>query len=249
MLRAVIFDMDDTLLDWSKREGNWLELTQQHLGPIHAYLKDTGHQVPDLIGFAETYSDQSRRAWESIAAPEWNCPRQEDIFRATFRAFQLETERIDFGEVQKRFGWGPIPGVRAFDDVDEVLRGLRTAKLKMGLITNAAMPMWMRDTELKALGILSYLDVRLTAGDVGKFKPHPWPFRVALERLQVTPNEAVFVGDRVEDDVAGAHAVGMRAIWIRRGASQAEALFKPNATIGTLRELPKVLDAWYPGWR
>lgn len=249
MLRAVIFDMDDTLLDWSRREGTWSEITQIHLSPVIAYLKESGHKVPDLIGFAEIYSDQSRKAWDSIVPPEWNCPRQEDIFRATFREFHIETERIDFGEVQRRFAWGPIPGVSAFDDVHELLRGLRAARLKTGLITNSAMPMWMRDVELKALGILDYLDVRLTAGDVGKFKPHPQPFRVALDRLNVSPTEAVFVGDRVEDDVVGAHAAGMRAVWLRRGASPASELFKSNATIRTLKELPGILDGWYPGWR
>jgi len=249
MLRAVIFDMDETLLDWSKREGTWVEITQTHLRPVHAYLTAAGHKVPALGELAELYSDHSRKAWESIVPPEWNCPRQEDIFRATFHAIQLETAQIDFGEVQKRFGWGPIPGVRAFDDVDEILRILRAAKIKMGLVTNAAMPMWMRDAELKELGILHYLDVRLTAGDVGKFKPHPHPFQVALERLKVSPTEAVFVGDRVEDDVVGAHAAGMRAVWLRRGASAAEGLFKSNATISALTELPVILDGWYPGWR
>ena len=249
MLRAVVFDMDDTLVDWSKREGDWADISRQHLRPVHDYLLEAGHKIPDLIGLVEVYADQSRRAWESIHPPEWDCPCQEDILRETLRAVKLETEKIDLGEVQRRFNWGPIPGVCAFDDTEEVLRVLRAAGLKTGLVTNAAVPMWMRDAELKALGILDYLDVRLTAGDVGKFKPHPHPFRVALHRLGVTADEAVFVGDRVQDDVAGAQAAGMRAIWVRRGSEPTNGEFKPNATISSLKELLKILDVWYPGWR
>lgn len=250
MLRAVIFDLDDTLLDWSKREGNWVELSQQHLRPIHAWLQQAGHTMPDLEKLADAYADQSRIAWEAISQHEWDCPRQEDILRETLRALSLEMDRIDIGQMQRLFNWGLIPGVRVFDDSLEVLKAIRAAGIKTGLVTNAAMPMWMRDTELKETGLLELLDVRLTAGDVGKLKPHPEPFREAMRRLGVSSSEAVFVGDRVQDDIAGAQLAGMRAVWVRReSADFFIGTFKPNATIGTLRELFKVLDLWYPGWR
>jgi HAD superfamily hydrolase (TIGR01549 family) len=250
MLRAVIFDMDDTLLDWSQREGNWQELNQLHLGPIHAYLCETGHTMPDLPGLAEAYADQSRLAWETINLHDWDCPRQKDILRETLRVVKVEVEHVDMERVQHLFNWGLIPGVRAFDDSLEVLKVIQAAGIKTGLITNAALPMWMRDAELQAVGLLDHLDVRLTAGDVGKLKPHPQPFRVAMQRLGVAPSEAVFVGDRVQDDVAGAQLAGMRAIWVRRESSAfVNGNFKPNATVGALRELVKVLDLWYPGWR
>ena len=121
---------------------------------------------------------------------------------------------------------------------------------KTGLLTNAAMPMWMRDSELKALGILDLLDVRLTAGDIGKFKPHPEPFKVVLDRLKVLPEESVFVGDRVQDDVVGAQAAGMKAIWVQRGTNGSEiATIRPNATVNSLGEILKTFDQWFPGWR
>jgi putative hydrolase of the HAD superfamily len=250
MLRAVIFDMDDTLLDWSQREGNWVELNQKHLSPIHAYLKESGYVVPDLAGLAEVYADQSRIAWEAINPREWDCPRQEDILRETLRALHVETERVDMEQMQRLFNWGLIPGVRPFDDSIEVLKALRLAGIRTGLVTNAAMPMWMRDAELQETGLLEHLDVRVTAGDVGKLKPHPEPFRVVMQRLSVAPSEAIFVGDRVQDDIAGAQLAGMRAVWVRRDSADFfVGTFKPNATIGELKELFKVLDLWYPGWR
>lgn len=249
MIRAILFDMDDTLLDWSKREGNWMEFTLRHLDPLHVYLKQSGHSVPELSGLVDLYMDQSRRAWELIQPPEWNCPRQQDILRDTLRAADLDIGRIDLDEAQRRFAWGPIPGVRLYDDAQEVLSAVRAAGMKTGLITNAAVPMWMRDTELRALGLLESLDVRLTAGDVGKFKPHPHPFRVALERLHILPDEAIFVGDRIQDDVAGAQAAGMQAVWIRRGNSQPDGGLRPDAIIESLAGLFAVLDDWHPAWR
>ena len=249
MLRAVLFDMDDTLVDWSTREGNWVDLTRQHLAPIHEHLQKAGHTMPDLTVMTEAYGEQSRRAWESINPPEWNCPRQIEILRASLVALDLETEKIDMDNIQRLFGWGPIPGVRPFDGTIEVLSTLRAAGLKTGLITNASMPMWMRDAELKSMGLLEHLEVRLTAGDVGRFKPHPKPFQEALKRLHVAADEAVFVGDQMHDDVAGAQAVGMRAVWIRRGADVSNGACKPNATINSIRDLLTTLDLWFPGWR
>jgi 2-haloalkanoic acid dehalogenase type II len=249
MLRAVLFDMDDTLIDWSTRKGNWVDLTQQHLTPIHEYLQKAGHKVPDLTIVAEVYSQQSRYAWESITPPEWNCPRLVEILRATLKTLNLETDKLDMENIQRLYAWGPIPGVRPFDGTIEVLRTLREGGLKTGLITNASMPMWMRDTELKAMGLLELLDERLTAGDVGKFKPHARPFQEALKRLHIAADEAVFVGDQMHDDVAGAQAVGMRAVWIRRGADISNGSCKPNATIVSIRELLDTLDLWFPGWR
>lgn len=249
MLRAVIFDMDDTLLDWSRREGDWMEIHQSHLGPVCAYVGETGQRAPELARLVETYVDALRRAWESIDPQAWDCPNQTDILRETLRAADIAVDKLDMLEVQRRFGWRLIPGVCAFDDSAEVLRRLRAQGIRTGLITNAVMPMWMRDTELREVGLLDYLDVRLTAGDVGKLKPHPRPFQVAMERLGVAPSEAVFVGDRVMDDVAGAQMAGMRGVWVRRNSLELiNGAAKPNATIDQLQGLFKVLDLWYPGW-
>jgi putative hydrolase of the HAD superfamily len=137
----------------------------------------------------------------------------------------------------------------------EVVTTLRDQGIKMGLITNADLPMWMRDIELEKLGLLGFIEVRLTAGDVGHLKPHPQPFRRALDLMGVTPDESVFVGDRIQDDVAGAQGIGMRAVWVRRNVtlwpdvSNGRPVSKPNATITQLRELLATLDLWFPGWR
>jgi FMN phosphatase YigB (HAD superfamily) len=148
-----------------------------------------------------------------------------------------------------------MPGVRVFQDTLGVLHALRAEGLQIGLLTNSDLPMWMRDGELRDLGLLDSIDVRLTAGDVGRLKPHFAPFRAVLDGLGVTPDEAVFVGDRLQDDVAGAQATGMRAVWVRRASSmwvtQSDSFGgpRPNATIDRLAQLLTTLDRWFPGWR
>jgi putative hydrolase of the HAD superfamily len=242
--------MDETLVDWSQREGTWLEHSQRHLEPIHQFLARQGQPVQDLDGFARVYGEQMQKAWLSINPPDWDCPQQIDILRDTLLASNLDMEKVNLQEIEKLFGWGLVPGVKTFADTEATLRDLREAGIKTGLLTNAAMPMWMRDEELKTLGILDLLDVRITAGDVGKFKPHPHPFRVVLDRLKVMPEEAVFVGDRVQDDVVGAQAAGMKAIWVQRGTTEVGmAAIRPNATVNNLSDILRTFDQWFPGWR
>ncbi len=255
MLRAVIFDLDDTLIDWSGRQGDWLTHIKSCLRPIYEYLCGEGRSIPSLDELAQAYLKQAHQQWEAVCPPDWVSPHQRDILGKTLESLQLDPGSLDVDELQRLYGWTLIPGVRLFQDTTHVLTTLRAQGIKIGLITNADLPMWMRDTELKILGVLEYIDVRLTASDVGHLKPHPAPFREALNRLGVTPDEAIFVGDRLQDDVAGAQTAGMRAVWVRRASSPWPSVsegtdsLKPNATINHLRELISTLDLWFPGWR
>jgi putative hydrolase of the HAD superfamily len=249
MLRAVIFDMDDTLVDWSQNPVDWEEVRRNHWKPVYDDLRAAGYTLPELNAIVELYNEHNRRAWAAAAPPDWIAPRQIDVLRDTLFALPIEKNGLDLERLQRIFGWGAIPGVRLFPDTLDVLHAVRAAGLSTGLLTNASSPMWMRDRELDALGLTHLLDARLTAGDVGHLKPHVRPFAAILERLEVEPEEAIFVGDRVYDDVVGAQSAGIRAVWIRRDPAATADSVRPNAIIDSLTALLPTLDMWFPGWR
>jgi putative hydrolase of the HAD superfamily len=249
MVQAVIFDMDDTLIDWSGRTGEWVDVLRMHLRPIYERLDAAGHVLPSIDWMARTYSEQSRLAWDRAVPPELTAPRQVDILHDALVALGLEEDQFDAAALQQIFAWDVMPGLRPFPDAEFVLRTLRECGLRTGLLTNTSMPTWMREIELRAFGLLEHLDVCLTAGDAGRLKPHPDPFRLVAERLGIPTQEAVFVGDRLRDDVAGAQAAGMIAVWVRRPSSMDSDEITPHATIDNLTDLLDKLDDLSPGWR
>ncbi len=250
MLRAVIFDMDDTLINWAGRTTTWQELSLLHLTPIHQHLQARGATVPDVPRFTELYIREVQSAWDRVAPPDWVSPRQNDILKRLLTQLQIAPEQCTHEEAADLFAWGPVEGVVVYPDVPEVLRILREHGVQLGMLTNAAQSIKMRDRELEAYGLIDYFDVRKTAGDIGVLKPHPRPFQATMEALSVQPDEALYVGDRLHDDVGGAHSAGMRAVWVRRDpeATSSDEI-RPNAIIDRMTQLLDVLDLWYPGWR
>lgn len=250
MLQAVIFDLDDTLLDWSGFTGDWQAMAYERLKPVHAFLTGEGHPMPPFDDFVIDINRRSALAWESFRSGNLDAPRLREVVRESLADFGLDMAAVDVEEVLRHYPWGQVPGTRLFPEVRSVLQTLRRAGVRLGLLTNAFQPMWMRDKELRDLDIEHFLDCRLSAADVGKLKPHPLPFEHALRCLGVTARRAVYVGDSLTSDIAGAQGAGMRAVWRDTGdRDESDGTLTPDATIKTLDDLLPVLDGWFPGWR
>lgn len=97
------------------------------------------------------------------------------------------------------------------DGVADLVADLRT-RYAVGLLTDG--PARAGRSKLRALGWTDRFDAALVTGEVGADKPDPEGFRAVCERLDVAPDEAVFVGDSPELDVAGAVAVGMPVVQV-----------------------------------
>lgn len=91
---------------------------------------------------------------------------------------------------------------------------------------------------LEREGVGDLFDVIVVSDEVGWRKPSPVIFETALARLGVAPAEALFIGDRLDMDVAGSRAVGMTPVWINRDHAQVPAGEAPPAfEIRDLEEL------------
>ena len=120
-------------------------------------------------------------------------------------------------------GWERHENFELYDDVPETFAALRTAGLRIGLVSNSA-----RDVREFARHHALDVDAGISSFHHGRSKPHASIFRAVLDLLDVEAGAAAMVGDQVADDIEGAQAIGMRAVLLDRDGLHPE--FAPRIT-------------------
>ena len=220
MLRAVVFDVDFTLARPGPDLGpeGYRELGRRHGLELDPARYDEAR--------AAAFAEMKRH-------PELD--HDEEIW-------VLFTERIIRGmggvgdtykaAVEMEGRWANSAHFELYDDALPVLDRLGEHGLLIGLLSNSSRDLheFVAHHSLRA-------DAVLTSHAHGKTKPHESIFRAMLELLGVGADEAVMVGDTVDDDVEGARAVGMQAVLLDREGRYPEL----EGRLDDLRELPVVL--------
>jgi putative hydrolase of the HAD superfamily len=249
-IKGILFDMDNTLIDWSGFGDDWVSLERAHLQKVYDFLAEVGRPLEKSFNHLElAYRDNVMDAWAE-ARTTLRAPHIAKIMMATLKQLGHEPEAtLDANVILKAYNWTAAPGVDVFPDVAPSLQQLSAHGVKLGIVTNAFQPMWVRDAELKSYKLLQYFPeetLRISAADVGYLKPHPKIFKHALEQLGTSAEETLYVGDNPVADIAGAQAVGMRAVLrINHPAPPLiSGLIIPDAAINSLHELVRLVYEW-----
>jgi putative hydrolase of the HAD superfamily len=140
------------------------------------------------------------------------------LVRELLAHFGIEVDEEELGRFleAEHAAWEPARVLGS--TTHALLESLRSRGLRLGLVSNAFDPGWLLHRDLEQMGIAERIDHAVFSSEVGKRKPHPEIFSRALQALEVVPSEALFVGDRLYEDVRGAAEVGMttvQAVWFR----------------------------------
>jgi putative hydrolase of the HAD superfamily len=118
---------------------------------------------------------------------------------------------------------------------------LAKSKAKIGIVSNFDHPPTAH-LVLEREEIRSLFDVIVISGEIGWRKPHRKIFFAALDRLGVSPKEALFVGDTFGADVIGSKSIGMDSVWLnRKGEPVPESVVEPDYVLAGLHELEGLL--------
>ncbi len=218
-LRAVFFDLDETLLDTSG--------TSRARGErITTMLK---RELPNLDGasFLERLLEKTpKTGWALGVAP-------------LIEELGLLETSLGHKAIELWFFQGCLDLARTLPGAEEALRAISQV-YTLGVITNGLE--YRQRAKFESLPIHELFDVFLTSEAAGAEKPSPEIFQLALGRAGVLPAEAAFVGDRLDVDVLGAQQAGMTAIWVdHQGRVPAGSGPEPDATFTDFGELPSIL--------
>ena len=213
---AVVFDLDGTLLD--RRRS------------FEGFVRDQWKRISALRSV-----DQEEYVCTLIELDRDGYAPRKDLFTGMVAKFELPVQLAEPLLVDYRAGFARA--CRLFPDASETLSSLRASGRKLGLITNGSVR--MQGDKIHSLALASAFDTILISDAEGISKPDARIFHRALERLDVKPAHAAYVGDNPDVDMVGARAAGMLAIW-RRDAQYA-GVVEADAVIDELADLAPLL--------
>ncbi|VXB14065.1 HAD family hydrolase [Pseudomonas sp. 8AS] len=228
-LRLITFDLDDTLWDVAPvMHGaeaslrDWLAVQAPRLGPVP--IEHLWAIRSRLLG-----SDPDLRHRLSEL-------RRRILFHALIDAGYAQAESRELAERGFQVFLEARHRVELFPDVHQTLERL-ALRYPLAVITNG-------NADVRRLGLADYFQFALCAEELGIGKPDPLPFHTALQRAGVAAAQAVHIGDHPGDDIAGARAAGMQAIWFNPQGKPWTGELEPPVQIASLAELPLLLERW-----
>jgi HAD superfamily hydrolase (TIGR01662 family) len=237
MIKAVLFDLGDTLI---YPAGPWEPVMTRACQALSQTLCEYGVDIP-CNDFASEFGTALRRYYahreQNLEEPTTFILLQ-DLLSARGLITDNKAIRMALDALYRvtRTNWRP-----AVDAVD-VVRSLRQAGLRLGVLSNAG-----DDDDVRILvneaGLELYMDFIVTSAKFGFRKPHSRIFAAVLQHWEYLPPEIVMVGDRLEADIRGAQIAGMHSIWITPDRSAlSNDLPQPDFIIETLAQLPSLVN-------
>jgi len=166
-----------------------------------------------LVDETEAYNHRAREMIENtgITFSEYDDKRIE----SAKQGFDGNSEAIKYFGLKKT-PWHSEDEL-PFDDALDTLKILKERGYKLGVIANQSAGTAQR---LENWGLLQYFDVVAASAELGVAKPNKLIYEKAFEIAKCQPHNSVMVGDRLDNDIIPAKALGMRTAWIRKGLSR-----------------------------
>jgi HAD superfamily hydrolase (TIGR01509 family) len=234
-VEAVIFDWGGTLSHWALVEFDEIwRMAARHLAPHLGQPEETlGQRLAQVELDAWAQMDHDHRAFTF-----------RDLVNRASDAIGADVADALIDEATDHYLTSWLPHIEHDPEAQEVLEALRARGIRTGLLSNTHWPADFHERMLERDGLAHLLDARVYTSDLEFTKPHPQAFEAALAAVGVTdPARAVYVGDRLFDDVFGAQRVGMRAVH-RPNEHVPGYEVEPDARIDRLSDLLAVVRGW-----
>ncbi|VVB65631.1 Glyceraldehyde 3-phosphate phosphatase [Candidatus Gugararchaeum adminiculabundum] len=197
IIRAVVFDLDNTLMDFleMKRQGCKIAARELVSSGVDLENKDAEKLL------MQTHLDVGDEG--------------EDVFEEFLKKLNKKVDKELVKKSFKTYNRAKKEFMKPYPNVIEVLTFLKGKGIKLAVITDAEEPQAME--RILGIGVEKFFDAVITQSHTKSQKPDEKPFREALKKLGTKPEETLMVGDSLERDVWGAKRVGMLAAYAKYG--------------------------------
>ncbi|EGQ8009345.1 HAD-IA family hydrolase [Vibrio parahaemolyticus] len=236
MLKAIFFDMDETLCGTSQADkaagqkfAAWIQQTYPQVSDPQAFLqrylqgvyKKLNAEFPQLVALLPDENAFRCGLIQTILAE--NC-------------IHIDAEQAQ--QAQHYFDSARMGAFTFFPGVKEMLTDLRK-HYKLVVITNG--PIFSQHPKLKATQMDEWVDHIIVGGEEPEEKPAASIFQKALNLVDVKPEEALHIGDSLAADIAGANNMGILSVWVNATGASNPTEITPNFEIRETVELKEIL--------
>lgn len=232
MVTAVVFDWGGTLTPYV------------HVDPVMAWSRAaTGVPTSEHFGMAEALARAEAALWRA-AADDPRSGSVTSLLRSVASELGMSLTTEDEAAASDRYLQCWAPHIDHRPEALPTLAALRGTGVKIGLLSNTVWPGSFHDELLDRDGLRQLIDVCHYTSEHDWMKPHPDAFTAVLQQLGVEdPQSAVFVGDRLFDDIFGAQRAGLRTVHLPNPFVPQYDV-QPDAQISCLSELLELVERW-----
>ena len=197
MIKAVIFDLDNTLLDF-------ISMKESAVSSAVQAMIEAGLDLDEKSSYERIITLYQETGWEN-----------QQIFDIFLKEKTGEVDNKYLAAAIVSYRRAREATLRLYPDVQRTLNVLAKMGIKLAVVSDApSREAWMR---IYYLNLHHVFDLVLTFDDVGERKPSPKGFEMALEKLGIKTDEALMIGDWPERDVVGASKLGIKTIYAKYG--------------------------------
>jgi len=237
-IKALLFDLGDTLLDFGKLNPG--EIFRQGARLSYDFLKSRGQPVGNFkyyciwnmvaLQFRRLISNITRNDFNSLALLRWAGMK---------KGIQLD------GLQWRHFAWlwyEPLCKVATVEpDIKETLTRLKNSGLKLGIVSNTFVSGDSLEKHMEQVGILDFFEPRIYSYEFNFRKPDARIFRLAAERIGEVAENILFVGDRINIDIRPALRNGMQAVMKTAYTNNGKKIPDGAWKINHISELPGLI--------
>ena len=224
-IKSITFDLDGTLWDYEAIMQRSLALTLEELAK-HDAIAASQLNVEKVIAVRDRVANQMKSSVIDLEQVRL------ESFKQTLRSVGRPNDELA-EQITKFYIHHRQADIQPFEDVMPALTALHR-RYAVGALTNG-------NSHPERVGIGHVFDFTILASEQGVSKPDPRIFHIAAELAGCEPSELLHVGDDLTDDIEGAIAAGLQAVWINRSDQTAVPENPPEFQISTLSTLTEWL--------